>query len=156
MDTRSFKEGVDMAKKRVVCSFDFENDKSYYYLLKAWNNNPYIDFYISDCTPSEIQSQSVSTIKQVLSKKIGEARYMVAIIGDHSSDQHPNHKQIGYNNWQAYEIDKNAQKGNGLVIVKIKEGCVVPDEAFGQNAKWIIGFDKDKITRALNELAYGM
>lgn len=53
-----------MAKKKVCVSFDFEHDKSYYYLLEAWNSNPNIDFSINDCTPSEIQSESISKIKQ--------------------------------------------------------------------------------------------
>lgn len=52
-----------MASKHVVCSFDYTNDNKYYYLLTAWNSNPNIDFYISDCTPSEIQTESVATIK---------------------------------------------------------------------------------------------
>lgn len=69
-----------MAKKKVCVSFDFEHDKSYYYLLEAWNSNPNIDFSINDCTPSEIQSESISKIKQVLSTKIGQANYMIAII----------------------------------------------------------------------------
>lgn len=46
--------------------------------------NDDIDFSINDCTPSEIQSESVSKIKQVLSTKIGQANYMIAIVGKHS------------------------------------------------------------------------
>ena len=53
-----------MAKKKVVCSFDYEYDRKYYYLLEAWNDNDNIDFSINDCTPSEIQTESVSKIKQ--------------------------------------------------------------------------------------------
>lgn len=45
-----------MAKKKVCVSFDYENDRRYYNLLEAWNDNSSIDFYINDCTPSEIQS----------------------------------------------------------------------------------------------------
>lgn len=60
-----------MAKKKVCCSFDYEHDRIYYNLLEAWNENDDINFSINDCTPSEIQSESVSTIKQVLSTKIG-------------------------------------------------------------------------------------
>ena len=55
-----------MAKKKVCCSFDYENDRHYYNLLEAWNENENIDFSINDCTPSEIQSESISKIKQVL------------------------------------------------------------------------------------------
>lgn len=87
-----------MAKKKVVCSFDYEYDRKYYYLLEAWNDNDNIDFSINDCTPSEIQTESVSKIKQVLSTKIGEANYMVAIIGKHSCDKHEDADEIGYNN----------------------------------------------------------
>lgn len=53
-----------MAKKKVCCSFDYEHDRIYYNLLEAWNENDDIDFSINDCTPSEIQSESVSTIKR--------------------------------------------------------------------------------------------
>ena len=102
-----------MAKKKVCCSFDYEHDRHYYNLLEAWNENDNIEFSIEDCTPNEIQSESVATIKQVLSTKIGQADYMIAIIGKHSDDKHPNSDEIGYKNWQAYEIDKNHEKGNG-------------------------------------------
>ena len=66
-----------MAKKKVCCSFDY--DRIYYNLLEAWNKNNDIDFSIDDCTPSAIQSESVSTIKQVLNTKIGQADCMIAI-----------------------------------------------------------------------------
>ena len=100
-----------MAKKHVCCSFDFEHDKNFYFLLEAWNSNNNINFSISDCTPKEIQSESVTTIKQVLSTKIGEAKYMVTILGKHSNDKHPDSNVIGYNNCQDYEIAKNHEKG---------------------------------------------
>ena len=142
-----------MAKKHVCCSFDFEHDKNYYYLLTAWNANPLIGFSISDCTPSEIQSSSISVIKQVLSKKFGEAKYMVAIIGEHSNDEHPDSTEIGYKNWQAYEIAKNYEKGNGLVCVKLDPSYEPPDEAYGIGAKWVYFFNLDDINEALKELA---
>lgn len=142
-----------MATKHVVCSFDYTNDGYYYRLLTAWNKNPSIDFHISDCTPSEIQTESVGMIKNVLSRKIGEANYMIAIIGKHSNDLHRDHVEIGYRNWQAYEIAKNAEKGNGLVIVKLDDSYSVPSEAYGQGAEWVYGFTEDGIKKALNSLA---
>ena len=142
-----------MAKKLVCCSFDYENDKAYYYLLTAWNSNPNIDFSVEDCTPSEIQSESVSKIKQVLSTKIGQAKYMIAIIGAYSDDTHPDSEEIGYKNWQAYEIAKNHEKGNGLVVVKLNSSYSPPSEAYGIGAKWVTGFSLDDINAALKELA---
>lgn len=142
-----------MAKKHVVCSFDFEHDRKYYYLLKAWDSNPNINFYMSDCTPKEIQSDDIATIKRTLSSKIGEAKYMVAIIGKHSNDLHKDNKEIGYRNWQSYEIAKNNEKGNGLVVVRLDSNSVVPDEAYGVGAEWVSGFDEEKIKKALEKLS---
>lgn len=141
-----------MAKKHVCVSFDYENDKKYYYLLRAWNSNPNIDFVIADCTPNEIQTASVATVKQVLSTKIGEAKYMVALIGKHSDDEHPDHEEIGCKNWQAYEIEKNAEKGNGLVVVKLNRSYYAPDEAYGKDAEWVDSFNLNDIKDALDRL----
>ena len=121
--------------------------------MEAWNKNKDIDFSIKDCTPSEIQSESVATIKQVLSTKIGDANYMIAIIGKHSDDTHPDSAEIGYNNWQAYEIAKNHEKGNGLVVVKLDNSYSAPVEAYGIGAKWVYSFNLEDILSALNELA---
>lgn len=142
-----------MAKKKVCCSFDYEHDRHYYNLLEAWNKNKDIDFSIKDCTPSEIQSESVATIKQVLSTRIGDANYMIAIIGKHSNDTHPDSAEIGYKNWQAYEIAKNHEKGNGLVVVKLDNSYSAPAEAYGIDAKWVNSFNLEDILSALNKLA---
>lgn len=141
-----------MAKKKVCCSFDYEHDRKYYNLLEAWNENESIDFSIEDSTPSEIQSESVATIKQVLSTKIGQADYMIAIIGKHSDDKHPDSEDIGYKNWQAYEIDKNNEKENKLVVVKLDDSYYAPDEAYNIGAEWVNSFNLDDILDALNEL----
>lgn len=58
-----------MSKKKVFVSFDYENDREYYYLMKAWNANPKFDFVFSDYSSREIQSDSVSVVKSCLSKK---------------------------------------------------------------------------------------
>ena len=142
-----------MAKKKVVCSFDYEHDNNYYNLLKAWNSNPNIDFGFNDCTPKEIQTESVSVVKQVLSTKIGEANYMVAIIGEHSCETHKDCKEIGYNNWQSYEIAKNNEKGNGLVVVQIDSRCRIPEEAYVVGAKFVRSFNEEEINKALQLLA---
>lgn len=58
-----------MAKKKVFVSFDYENDRHYKALLTAWDANQNFDFYFSDLSSTEINSWSVSVVKQVLSKK---------------------------------------------------------------------------------------
>lgn len=77
---------------------------------------------------------------------------MIAIIGKHSDDEHPDSEDIGYRNWQAYEIDKNHEKNNGLVVVKLNSSYTAPIEAYGIGAKWVNSFNLDDILTALNEL----
>lgn len=141
-----------MANKKVCVSFDYENDRLYYNLLEAWNTNPNIDFHMNDCTPNEIKSDSVAIVKQVLSTKIGEANYMIALIGKHSDDYHKDCYEIGYKNWQAYEIAKNKEKNNKLIVVKLDSSYIVPDEAYGQGAKFINSFDQNAILNALKNI----
>ena len=142
-----------MAKKKVCVSFDYEHDNQYYHLMKAWDRNHYSEFSFNDCTPTEIQTASVDVVKQVLSRKIHEANYMVAIIGDHSNERHPDSNEIGYRNWQAYEIAKNHEYGNGLVVVKLGMTNTPPAETRNIGAKFVTGFEPEKIVKALDELA---
>ena len=139
-----------LEKSKICVSFDYDHDKRYYYLLEAWNTNPNINFWVEDCTPREIQSESVPKIKQVLSTKIGTAECMVAIIGEHSTERHPDCVQIGYNNWQCYEIAKNHEKGNGLVVVRLDRSYSVPSECYGIGASWVSGFSLDAIKKELD------
>ena len=88
-----------------------------------------------------------------MSTKIGEANYMLAIVGKHSNDEHPDSEEIGYRNWQAYEIAKNYEKENGLVVVKLDSSYEAPDEAYGIGAEWVNSFNLEDILNSLNELA---
>ena len=54
---------------------------------------------------------------------------------------------------EKYEIDKNTEKGNGLVVVKLDSSCCAPNEAFGIGAKWVNSFDLNDIKDALDRLA---
>ena len=78
---------------------------------------------------------------------------MIAIIGKHSNDLHPDSDEIGYRNWQCYEIEKNYEKGNGLVVVQIDESCTIPNVCYGKEAEFMDGFKKDRIKEALEKLA---
>lgn len=141
-----------MARKKVCVSFDFEHDKQYYYLMKAWNSNPDFEFTFNDMTTKEIRSESVSTVKNVLIRKIGEANYMVAIIGSHSHELHPDRKEIGYSNWQAYEIAVNHRKGNGLVCVYLDLHSKLPSDVKNLSAEFVYSFNEKGIIAALNKL----
>jgi len=52
-----------MAKKKVFVSFDYEKDRNYYFLMKAWDANTDFEFSFSDYTSKEIKSDSIPVIK---------------------------------------------------------------------------------------------
>lgn len=139
-----------MAKKKVCVSFDYTNDKDYYNLLKAWDANDDFDFSFNDCTPCEIQTESVSKIKEVLTKKISEATYTLVIVGKEANKTHHDSKEIGYTNWQNFEIARSKSNGNKLVAIKISSQYGSPDELLGAGASWAYSFTKDAIVEALN------
>lgn len=140
-----------MAKKKVFVSFDYDNDKEYKYLLEAWDANPNFDFYFSNLSSEEINSNSVSVVKGALSRKINEAIYTLVIIGKEANKQHKDYKEIGYKNWLSYEIAKSKEHKNKLVAVKLDKTYDIPDELLYSSPKWAMSFTKDQIIKALDE-----
>lgn len=139
-----------MAKKRVFISFDYEDDRSYKYLLNAWDANNNFDFLFSDLTPSEIQSSRVDRIKAVLTTKIRQATYTLVIIGQNANKKDSRSSQIGYRNWINFEVAKSKENGNRLVAVKIDWQYDSPEEIYGSGASWAHSFTKNEILKALN------
>lgn len=136
-------------KKQVCVSFDYTNDKQYYYMLKAWDANDNFDFSFGDCTPSEIQSESVSRIKAVLTQKIDAASCLLVIVGKEANKTHPDSEEIGYTNWQNYEIAKAKELKKQLVAVKISKDYESPSELLNSGASWAMSFTEDAIVKAL-------
>lgn len=78
---------------------------------------------------------------------------MVALIGKHADDKHLHSDEIWYKNWQAFEIAKNYEKGNGLVCVKLVSSYDAPMEAYDIGAKWVYSFSLDGINNVRKELS---
>ena len=139
-----------MAKKKVFVSFDYENDKHYYYLMTAWDANPDFDFSFSDYTSKEIKSDSIPVIKANLTKKINDATYTLVIVGAEGNKKHKDSTEIGYKNWQNFEIAQSKKNYNKLVGVKIDSSYESPEELLNSGASWALSFKQDKIIEALN------
>lgn len=137
--------------KKVFVSFDYDNDRRYYYLLKGWDANKSFKFHFSDYTSKEIKSDSVAVVKQKLSQKINEADYTLVIIGEHSNDRHMDSDLIGFRNWQNYEIAKSVEHGNKIIAVKIDKSYESPIEILGVGASWAMSFTETAIAKALEE-----
>ena len=138
-----------MAKPKIFVSFDFEKDRQYTYTLNMWNSNPNFEFTCDDRSPSEIQTESVSVVKNVLSRKINEAAVVVVIIGEDANRLHKDWREIGYRNWQNYEIAKAKELRKRLVAVQISSQYEYPEELRGVNATRVYSFTQDAIIKAV-------
>lgn len=140
----------DMAKKKVYVCFDYDRDKHYKYLMEAWDANPNFDFTFNDQSPDEIQSNDISVIKSCLTKKINAANYTVVLAGRDANKRHKDFVQIGYENWQNFEVARSVDNGNKLIVVELPEYTKAPNEVYGHGAKWVNEFNQHKIIAALN------
>lgn len=140
-----------MYKEKMFVSFDYEKDKSYKFLLQAWSANPDFDFSFDDRSSQEIQTDSVSVVKQVLSKKINEAKYLLVIVGQDSNKLHKDSAEIGYINWQNYEISKAIELGKKIIAVRLDKKFEIPVALKNNTSyKLVEGFSQQGVNNALN------
>ena len=140
-----------MAKKRVFISFDYTNDKSYKYLLDAWDSNKNLDFVFEDCSADEIMSDNIPTIKAGLTRRINQSDYTLVIVGKEANKIHPDSKEIGYRNWINFEIAQSKMNGNKLVAVKLDKSYESPEQLYSSGASWAMSFTQAAIIKALSE-----
>ena len=140
-----------MAKKRVFISFDYTNDKSYKYLLDAWDSNKNLDFVFEDCSADEIMSDNIPTIKAGLTRRINQSDYTLVIVGKEANKIHPDSKEIGYRNWINFEIAQSKKNGNKLVAVKLDKSYESPEQLYSSGASWAMSFAQAAIIKALSE-----
>lgn len=142
-----------MAKKKVYVCFDYDRDKHYKYLMEAWNANPDFEFTFNDRSPREIQSDDISVIKACLTKKIKEADYTVVLAGKDANSRHSDSTEIGYKNWQNFEVARSVDYGNKLVIIELPDYYEAPEECYGHGAIWAGKFNQENIINGLNRAA---
>lgn len=138
-----------MAKKKIFVSFDFEKDRHYKYTLNMWDKNPEFEFTCDDRSPSEIQTDSVAVVKNVLSRKVNEASCVIVIVGEDANKLHKDWREIGYRNWQNYEIAKAKQLGKKIIAVQINSHYEYPEELKSVNAIRVYSFTQDAIVKAI-------
>jgi len=96
-------------------------------LLQAWNTNPEFSFVFSDRSSNEIKSYNIPTVKAALTTKIRAATYTLVIVGEDANKLHSDHRDIGYRNWQNFEIAKS-KPANKLIGVKLNSNFLSPAE----------------------------
>ena len=142
-----------MAKKKVAIIFDFENDKHYRYLVKAWDANSDFEFVFSVVTSDEIKSENIDRIKGALTAKINKATYSLIIVGKEANIFHDDYLEIGYRNWINFEIARSKANKNKLVAVKLDREYESPEELIRAGAHWALSFNQQSIINALDKAA---
>lgn len=136
-------------KKKVLVCFDFEKDRHYKYLMNAWDANDNFDLSFNDVTPDEIQSNSISVIKANLTKKINQADITLVLVGQDATKRHKDWREIGYDNWQIFEIEKSKDNYNKLIVVYLDSNYEAPDACYGCGAQWVHSFNEADIVDAI-------
>lgn len=137
--------------KKICISFDWHNDRSYRYLLSAWAANSSNPLEFEDLTPNEIDTDSVSRVKGVLTTQIRSATHTLVIIGEYANDYHEDSALIGSRNWIWWEIEQSKAEGNSLIAVKLKSTYLTPDPLLNAGAKWAMSFTQEAILKAIDE-----
>ena len=143
---------LDMAKKKIFISFDYTNDHRYKDLLVAWSYNSNFDFSFNNYTSNEINSSNISAIKAALTNKINQADYTLIIVGKECNKRHKDYREIGYKNWQIFELEKSKLAHNKIIAVKLDVYNETPEELYGIGAVWALSFTFNSIKRAIDSI----
>ncbi len=130
-----------MAKK-IFISYDYDNDKHYKNLLKAWDANGTFDFNFDDHSADiSINSTDAAAIKRAISAKINNATYFLCIVGTKTHNS----------SWVKWEIEKAIELNKKIVAVKTSSANTTPNALLGVGAKWAMSFTESGIVSAISE-----
>ncbi len=130
-----------MAKKKIFVSYDYDNDKHYKNLLRAWDKNSDFDFGFSDQSADvSINSTDAVAIKRAISAKINNATFFLCIVG----------KKTHQSDWVAWEIEKAVELKKKIVAVKTDQSNNTPSGLYGVGASWAMSFTFDSIKQAID------
>lgn len=138
-------------RKKICISFDWHHDRVYRHMLSAWAANPRFTFDFEDLTPGEIDTNSVARVKGVIRGKIRNSTHLLAIIGAHANERHPDSLLIGDLNWQWWEINAAKEEGKKLIAVKLANTNPTPAPLYSSGATWAMSYTQEAILKAINE-----
>ena len=142
-------------KMKTFISFDYENDHLLKQTFNMWAANPNIDFKFDDGSSKEINSWNIVAVKRALSRKINEADNFLVIVGRYANAPHKDRAEIGYKNWQNYEIAKAKEHKKKIIAVKLDRKYTSPDELYNAGATWAMSFTLESIKTAIQKAQYG-
>lgn len=140
---------------KIFVSFDFDHDRQYKYVLNMWDGNDNINFEFNDGSTREIQSRDISRVKAAITTKIRQSDAILVLIGEYADSCHKDRLEIGYRNWQYFEIAKALEAGKKIIAVKLVKCNKTPNLLYGVGASWALSFTLDSIKSAVHRAQYG-
>jgi hypothetical protein len=130
-----------MAKNKVFIGYDYDHDKAAKDRLLGWDVNKEFDFSSYDRSVDvAVDSEEAMAIKQDLAARIGDASFLLCIVG----------KESYRNGWMAWEIRKAVELKKKLVAAKTDSTNNSPTALQGIGASWSTTFNFDSIKKAMN------
>lgn len=120
-------------------------------MLSAWIANPTFPVDFEDLTPGAIDTDDVSVVKGVLTRRIRAATHMLVLVGEHANSYHRDSAKIGERNWIWWEIKQAKAEGKGLIAVKLNSTNPTPDPLYNSGATWAMLFERDPILKAIRD-----
>lgn len=130
----------------VFVSYDYDNDRHYKNLLKAWNANQTFDLEFYDQSVDvSVNSDAAGPIRRVISVRVGGSDVFLCIVG----------KETYKSDWIDWEIKKAVELNKKIVAVKTEKNNISPAAIFGVGAGWAQSFTFEAIRKAIQTAYYG-
>lgn len=133
-----------LLSKRVYISLDVNSDINYKYMLEAWNYGNGLEF-----TSRTTDNGDISIQRTIITKLIRSVNAVLVIVGRNSDKIHTRSKEIGYRNWQNFEVAKAREYKKKIIVVDIDPTFSQPSELAGAGYLKVPHFDHDSILKAI-------
>ena len=85
----------------------------------------------------------------MLARKINEATHVVVIVGKEANKLHKDRVEIGYRNWQNFEVAKAKQLRKKIIAVQLNSIYEYPEELKNCGATRVYSFNHDDIVKVM-------
>ncbi|WP_273854131.1 TIR domain-containing protein [Guptibacillus spartinae] len=130
---------------KVFISYDYDEDRTYKNMLKAWSKNSAEHFnninFEDGSTDISINSTDRSAIRRAISRRMNTCDKIIVLVGEETYKS----------DWCKWEIEKAEDLGLSFAAVKINNSNQSPSELIGKGAKWARSFTKTAIENALTD-----
>ncbi len=100
------------------------------------------DFLYNHMPSEKINSNNISSLKDLLSLKISKCSYVLVIVSKDSNKEDLNSDLIGYKNWQNWEVAKAKELNKKIVGAKVNSMFEPPEELIGACTSWARNFNQ--------------